>query len=113
MLEKLALPEIRELVEANDLATLSDVLNGWLPADLGGLIARLNPEQQVIVLGDPEALAQGRKRSSTWTWRPSDACSTSCRKPRPPPSSTTWPPTTARPCWRNCPRSWPIGSSPS
>ena len=51
MLEKLALPEIRELIEANDLATLGDVLNGWLPADLGGLIARVE---------------SGTSRSSSW-----------------------------------------------
>jgi hypothetical protein len=35
ILEKLTLPEIRELVEARDAQTLRDVLNGWMPADLG------------------------------------------------------------------------------
>jgi magnesium transporter len=50
MLEKLALPEIRELLAAADSATLADVLNSWLAADLGGLIAALNPGHQSAVL---------------------------------------------------------------
>ena len=40
MIEKLALPEIRELLDAGDLATLGGVLNGWLPADLAGVLER-------------------------------------------------------------------------
>ena len=36
MIEKLILPEIRELIEAGDLTTLGDVINRWLPADLAG-----------------------------------------------------------------------------
>jgi magnesium transporter len=39
MLEKLVLPEIRELLEAQDFGTLRDVLNGWPPADLAALVA--------------------------------------------------------------------------
>ena len=50
MLEKLALPEIRELVEAKDFATLADVLNGWLCADLAGIVGRLRPDEQIQVL---------------------------------------------------------------
>lgn len=50
MLEKLALPEIRELIEAKDSATLNEVLNDWFPADLAGLIDDLQPEEQVEVL---------------------------------------------------------------
>jgi magnesium transporter len=50
MIEKLVLPEIRELIEAQDLATLGDVLNGWLPADLAGLMAGLRPDEEVQVL---------------------------------------------------------------
>jgi magnesium transporter len=38
MLEKLALPEVRELLGENDLATLAAVLNDWLPTDLAGLL---------------------------------------------------------------------------
>jgi magnesium transporter len=49
MIEKLALPEIRELVEAGDLATLDGVVNGWLPADLAGLIAGLRDDQQLVL----------------------------------------------------------------
>jgi magnesium transporter len=41
MLEKLALPEIRELIEQGDFATLGEVLNQWLPADLAGILGEL------------------------------------------------------------------------
>jgi magnesium transporter len=50
MIEKLVLPEIRELIEAQDLATLGDVLNGWLPADLAGLVECLRPDEEIQVL---------------------------------------------------------------
>jgi magnesium transporter len=50
MLGRLALPEVRELLEAGDLATLEEVLNGWLPADLAGIMAGLRPEEQLVVL---------------------------------------------------------------
>jgi magnesium transporter len=50
MIGKLALPEIRELIEEHDLATLGDVLNRWLPADLAGLIQDLDESEQVLVL---------------------------------------------------------------
>lgn len=33
MLEKLALPEVREPIAEADLVTLREVLNRWLPAD--------------------------------------------------------------------------------
>lgn len=39
MLEKLVLPEIRELLEGNDHATLRAVLNDWLPADIAGIVS--------------------------------------------------------------------------
>jgi magnesium transporter len=44
---KLVLPEIRELLEAGDHATLAEVLNGWLPADLAGLAAELSEDERV------------------------------------------------------------------
>ncbi len=50
MLEKLVGPEIRELIEAKDFATLGDCLNRWLPADLAGLIADLPRDEQAQVL---------------------------------------------------------------
>jgi magnesium transporter len=58
MLEKLVLPEIRELIDANDFATLSDVLNDWLPPDLAALVADWDaPDTAKIVraLKDPLA----------------------------------------------------------
>jgi magnesium transporter len=50
MLGKLALPEIRELIEAKDVATLDDVLNDWLPADLAEVVGDLEPDEQDFVL---------------------------------------------------------------
>jgi magnesium transporter len=50
MLGKLALPEIRELIEAKDVATLDEVLNDWLPADLAEVVDDLRPDEQVFVL---------------------------------------------------------------
>ena len=41
MLGKLALPEIRELIESGDDATLSEVVNRWFPADLAELLGAL------------------------------------------------------------------------
>jgi magnesium transporter len=47
MIEKLVLPEVRELLAADDLETLAGVLNGWHPADLSGIVAALGNEEQV------------------------------------------------------------------
>ncbi len=47
MIEKLALPEIRELIEVNDLTTLGDVLNDWFPADLAALAQHLDEPEQL------------------------------------------------------------------
>ncbi len=49
MLEKLVLPEIRELIADKDLATLHDVLGEWIPPDLGALLEDLEPEEQAFV----------------------------------------------------------------
>ncbi|MFO0907826.1 MAG: hypothetical protein U0794_05605 [Isosphaeraceae bacterium] len=50
MIDKLALPEIRELLEAGDVGTLAEVLNRWDPADLASLLGRLDETDQVRVL---------------------------------------------------------------
>lgn len=50
MLEKLLLPDVRELLVEGDLATLTELLNRWLPADLAALTADLEPDEQVILL---------------------------------------------------------------
>src|SRR4051794_4461718 len=42
----LALPEVRELIESRDLATLSEILNEWLPADIASLLASLDHSGQ-------------------------------------------------------------------
>jgi hypothetical protein len=47
MLEKLLLPEIRELIHDQDLDTLREVLNRWLPADLGDLLADLGSYEDI------------------------------------------------------------------
>ena len=46
MLGKLMLPEIRELIEARDGQTLSEVLDMWQPADIAELFADLNDDDE-------------------------------------------------------------------
>ena len=60
MLEKLLLPEVRELIENKDLDTLREVLNRWLPADLGDLLTDLHSEERIVALEclEPELAAQ-------------------------------------------------------
>src|SRR5262245_52125174 len=50
MLGKLALPEIRELIESGDDATLGEVVNRWFPADLAELLSALSIAEQVHIL---------------------------------------------------------------
>jgi magnesium transporter len=50
MIGKLALPEVRELLDAGDTETLGAVLNDWLPADLAGLLEGLDEAERVRVL---------------------------------------------------------------
>jgi magnesium transporter len=50
MLGKLALPEIRELIEAHDDKTLHEVVNRWHSADLADLVNALPISEQVHVL---------------------------------------------------------------
>ncbi|MDB5033496.1 MAG: Mg2+ transporter MgtE [Chlorobi bacterium] len=45
MIEKLLQPEIRDLIAADDLETLSEVFSDWLPADIAGLLTSL-PEDE-------------------------------------------------------------------
>ncbi len=49
MLEKLVLPEIRELIAEMDVTTLHEVLSEWIPPDLGALVEDLEPEEQAFV----------------------------------------------------------------
>jgi magnesium transporter len=49
MIEKLVLPEVRELLAADDLVTLGEVLNRWPPADLSGIVSALSHDEQVKV----------------------------------------------------------------
>lgn len=51
MLKRLVLPEIRELLAEQDFATLADVLNGWLPADVASFLADLERSEQIALLG--------------------------------------------------------------
>ncbi|HTM53634.1 MAG TPA: magnesium transporter [Pirellulales bacterium] len=48
MLEKLVLPEIRELIVGRDLETLREILSDWIPPDLAALIADLDPDEQAF-----------------------------------------------------------------
>jgi magnesium transporter len=60
ILEKLTLPEIRELVECRDCQTLREVLNDWMPEDIADLFDDLQPQEDVIVLEslEPEKAAR-------------------------------------------------------
>lgn len=49
MLEKLVLPEIRELIDCKDLGTLREILREWIPPDLAALVEDLEPEEQAFV----------------------------------------------------------------
>jgi magnesium transporter len=46
----LALPEVRELIESQDLSTLSEIINEWLPADIASLLSSLRFHEQDFVL---------------------------------------------------------------
>jgi magnesium transporter len=60
ILEKLTLPEIRELIEGNDRETLREVVNDWMPEDIADLLDDLSPEEDMVVLEslDPEKAAR-------------------------------------------------------
>src|SRR3954471_9979192 len=60
ILEKLTLPEIRELIEGKDRETLREVVNDWMPEDIADLLDDLSPEEDMVVLEslDPEKAAR-------------------------------------------------------
>jgi magnesium transporter len=64
MIEKLVLPEVRELLEAGDLETLGAVLDRWPPADLAGIVAAMREDEQPRVF---EALS-GRVAAETFEY---------------------------------------------
>ena len=78
MLEKLVLPEIRELIDAKDVGTLREILSDWIPPDLGALVEDLEPEEQAFVF---RAMSKKRRpiRSLISISRPSDTWSSRCR----------------------------------
>lgn len=60
MLEKLLLPEVRELIHGQQLAQLSEVLNLWDPADLAELLADLGSHEDIVAFRclDPRLAAR-------------------------------------------------------
>jgi magnesium transporter len=60
ILEKLTLPEIRELIECKDCDTLREVLADWMPQDVADLLNDLEPGEDALVLAalDPELAAR-------------------------------------------------------
>lgn len=48
MLEKLVLPEVRELIAEGDLATLRETLARWLPADIADLLGDLSSKEDIV-----------------------------------------------------------------
>ncbi|HWA96872.1 MAG TPA: hypothetical protein VG713_00200, partial [Pirellulales bacterium] len=49
MLERLLIPDIRELIAEGDFTTLGEVLNQWLPADIAALLAELPRDEQAQI----------------------------------------------------------------
>ncbi len=49
MIERLVLPEVRELIAADDLSVLGEVLNRWPPADVAGIVTALDHDEQAKV----------------------------------------------------------------
>src|SRR3954471_11000281 len=60
ILQKLTLPEIRELIECRDCDTLREVLADWMPQDVADLLNDLEPGEDALVLAalDPEQAAR-------------------------------------------------------
>jgi magnesium transporter len=69
MLEKLVLPEIRELIADKDVTTLHEILGEWIPPDLGALVEDLEPEEQAFVF---RALEK-EKAAETFAYLDADA----------------------------------------
>ncbi len=64
MLGKLALPAIRELIEAGEDDTLREVVNRWLPADLAELVDALKSAERAHVL----RLAESKLAAETFAY---------------------------------------------
>jgi magnesium transporter len=60
MLEKLLLPEMRELIQDRELETLREALNRWLPVDLADLFADLEHDEIIVAFQclDPTLAAE-------------------------------------------------------
>lgn len=60
MLEKLLLPEVRELIQDKEYDTLREALNRWLPADVADLISDLGLYEDIVAFQclEPELAAQ-------------------------------------------------------
>lgn len=60
MLEKLVLPEIRELIHDKSLQTLRETLNRWLPADIADLLSDLGSYEDIVAFQclEPELAAR-------------------------------------------------------
>lgn len=50
MLDKLIVPDIRELLGEGRLAEVRDVLDAWHPADLAGILHSLPPDERVLLV---------------------------------------------------------------
>src|SRR5205085_12000332 len=59
-LEKLLLPEIKELIGSKDFTTLHDVLQRWDPADVGALVSDLEPDDRTAVFRSLETSTASR-----------------------------------------------------
>src|SRR3954471_878237 len=51
ILEKLLLPDIRELIHNKDLGTLQEALNRWEPADIADLLSDLGAHEDIVAFG--------------------------------------------------------------
>ena len=56
-LEKLVLPEIKELLQTKNLTTLHEVLRRWIAADVGALVSDLEPDDRTWVFRSLEGPA--------------------------------------------------------
>src|SRR5262245_42425302 len=49
LLDKLVLPEIRELIKERNFHTLCEVICEWLPPDIAAVMLRLEPDEQAVL----------------------------------------------------------------
>jgi magnesium transporter len=64
MIERLVLPEVRELLASGELETLGEVLSGWPAADLAGIVTALGEEEETQIF---QAL-RGRVAAETFEY---------------------------------------------